>query len=358
MIRNLLLCLVFATPSLRSGADELPLQPSREDKPYNSITFLTFSDDGARLATSEYGGPVRIWDAETCKLLHKLDIDDRGDREHFDGVAFSPDGKMVASLLRGRGPNRELALWEVESGELSHTVGPFVHRGTSGVSDLKYAPEGDWIWVCEFENVTRVNATTGSSVTKSVDGVLHGRLRFVGNGDALVVGGMAQFNVHDPKTGRRQFQYRSKTLKWGEVTPKGDRFYALTRRTPEVLLGEIDGGRVIKRARPETGAPGHAAGLPSGNEFVLLTTGGYLERWNLDDLSCTGRVPRPFAAGNYGYNATLKYGKPDGSAFFAWHPTPLVVSPDGTRVAVVAGRQFALLDLDWKTPPDATAADF
>ncbi|GJN89403.1 hypothetical protein Rhopal_002383-T1 [Rhodotorula paludigena] len=57
------------------------------------VTSVVFSPDGQFLACGSLDTMVRIWDAETGKLLDKL----KGHRDSVYSVAFSPDGKFLVS---------------------------------------------------------------------------------------------------------------------------------------------------------------------------------------------------------------------------------------------------------------------
>lgn len=75
---------------------------------------VTFSPDGALLATGSWDHQVRLWDAHTFKLLRTLS-------GHSGGVtrlSFAADGKTLAS---GTG-NGEIKLWDVVSGKAQRTL--------------------------------------------------------------------------------------------------------------------------------------------------------------------------------------------------------------------------------------------
>src|SRR5262249_31692728 len=57
------------------------------------VRSLAVSPDGGRLATGSFDARVRLWDAHTGRLLHSLEAH----TEPVHRVAFSPDGKLLAS---------------------------------------------------------------------------------------------------------------------------------------------------------------------------------------------------------------------------------------------------------------------
>lgn len=58
------------------------------------IESVAFSPDGKLLASSSYGETIKFWDAATGELLQTLKDPD----ESVGSVAFSPDGNRLASV--------------------------------------------------------------------------------------------------------------------------------------------------------------------------------------------------------------------------------------------------------------------
>jgi hypothetical protein len=59
----------------------------------DTVYGVAFSPDGKRLATASWDRTAKVWDAESGKELLTL----RGHSNFVDGVAFSPDGKRLAT---------------------------------------------------------------------------------------------------------------------------------------------------------------------------------------------------------------------------------------------------------------------
>jgi RNA polymerase sigma factor (sigma-70 family) len=105
-----------------TGEETLKLDGKR------AVLALAFSGDGTTLATGggEEGTP-RLWDASTGKLLHELG-------PHFvdvNSVAFSPDGKVIASA----GGGNPIYLWDATTGKRLRRLGGYAEA-------VAFSPDG------------------------------------------------------------------------------------------------------------------------------------------------------------------------------------------------------------------------
>jgi WD40 repeat protein len=72
------------------------------------VAALDFSPDGHRIAVASADRAIRIWDADTGRLVHTL----RGHVRVVTGVGFSPDGRRLVSGSQ----DGSLRVWQAESG--------------------------------------------------------------------------------------------------------------------------------------------------------------------------------------------------------------------------------------------------
>jgi WD40 repeat protein/energy-coupling factor transporter ATP-binding protein EcfA2 len=105
------------------------------------VNAVDFAPDGTTLASGSYDGTVRLWDVATGQERETLGTP--GDGQVLS-VQFAPEGKTLASasgFIRSAGGNRgrnEVRLWDVETGQLRSRL-----RGhTSYVRRVAFSPDG------------------------------------------------------------------------------------------------------------------------------------------------------------------------------------------------------------------------
>src|SRR5256885_1364904 len=80
----------------------------------DSFNSVAFSPEGKTLASGSYDKTIKLWDVASGELLRSLE----GHRDSVLSVAFSSDGKTLAS-----GSNdTTIKLWDVASGELLRSL--------------------------------------------------------------------------------------------------------------------------------------------------------------------------------------------------------------------------------------------
>ena len=129
-------------------ANTLRLSPGDEGP---SFFTLAYSPDGRVLASGDTGNGVQLWDAASGKLRRAL-TGHAGSPERVSGlvweVAFSPDGQRLASAS---GDNT-VRLWDASSGDLLTTF-----RGHSlAATSLAFSPDGHWLASGSLDGTVRL----------------------------------------------------------------------------------------------------------------------------------------------------------------------------------------------------------
>ncbi|HEY1376239.1 MAG TPA: sigma-70 family RNA polymerase sigma factor, partial [Gemmataceae bacterium] len=184
--------LAAARNSIHDGRLRLVRVPTGEpvvpaDGHGDGVLYLAFSPDGKLVATSDWAGVTRLWDAATGRPL----------RQWTGGgpLRFTPDGRELAS---GGGTRRA---WDVTTGRQTHSVaGPF---GTSW--EAAFAPDGR-----TFTGRRKIGAplglwdlTTGRSVRELDDSTEFGTVAYSPDGRLIARGGNSgTVRVWDAATGK------------------------------------------------------------------------------------------------------------------------------------------------------------
>jgi WD40 repeat protein len=121
------------------------------------IYALAFSPDGKTVASSGYDRTIKLFDVATGKEIMTL-------KDHSDtvyGLAFSPDGKMLASGAA----DRAVKIWDVATGKRLHTLSD----STDWVYAVTWSPDGKHVAAGSVDKSIRVWEVSpeGAKLTQS-----------------------------------------------------------------------------------------------------------------------------------------------------------------------------------------------
>ena len=194
---------VFTATAITSSGDvvyidALEAAPNPDDLTMNRVYGVAYSPDGKTLASAHGDRSVRMWDIETRELKRTLggsltatSLERRGHKYAVRSVAFSPDGNILASGGRGG----RMLLWDAGTGRLKQ----FVLRHAGAVWSLAFSPdsntlaaatEGGYVYIYDVSNPRRVerkhrlraHSVRAWSVAFSPDG----RFLASGGGDTVI----------------------------------------------------------------------------------------------------------------------------------------------------------------------------
>jgi WD40 repeat protein len=92
---------------------------------------VAFSPDGTRLAAASWDGTVTVWDVGSGRAVLTL----RGHPEGVNGVAYSRDGRRLASA--GKGAEGIVAVWDADTGQELLRL-----RGPAGLACADFSRDG------------------------------------------------------------------------------------------------------------------------------------------------------------------------------------------------------------------------
>jgi WD40 repeat protein len=120
-----------------------------------SVTAVAFSPDGKTVASGSWDKMIRLWDAATGEERQNLE----GHDNRVTAVAFSPDGKTVASGSH----DKTIRLWDAATGEERQKL-----EGHDGwVTAVAFSPDGKTVASGSDDTMIRLwDAATGEERQK------------------------------------------------------------------------------------------------------------------------------------------------------------------------------------------------
>jgi len=187
----------------------------------DGVQNMSFSRDGALLASGNNDGENRVWDAVTCKAHGALLA---GQRRFADGFAFTPDGSRLVVAFG----NGDMQFFDPKTGEAD---GDPLTGHSLAVTAMAFSPDGAMLVSGSGDQTLRrwdvkTHQPIGGPMAGHADPVV--TLAFSPDGSHIVSGAGDSFRVWDAKTGRAygdQFDTTG-TVDVVAFNPDGTHFYS------------------------------------------------------------------------------------------------------------------------------------
>ena len=250
-----------------------------------ALGSVAFSPDRAQIVTGDHSGTVKVWNADTGKLIQSfLAHNTSGDID----ARFAPNGKIIGS----GGADGIARLWDVDSGELIRSL----EGHTDVISRVAFSPNGSLFATASWDGTAKVwqvsngelliTLTTDSGSVRNVDFHPNGKLLATAHedGTAMIWNISTGSNLRDQDRILYRLIGHSNTIFEATFSPNGD-ILATSGFDGTIRLWDMESGQESLILAENAGGPDMDFS-PDGRFLVLAGGDGTARAFviSLDDL--------------------------------------------------------------------------
>jgi WD40 repeat protein len=253
--------------------------------PGGPVRNVAYGVDGKHLVTAGSDGNVRVWDASTGKALLTLS----GHTGPVSGLAFSPDGRHLATL----GDDRVTKVWDAATGKTLLTLPAKVQPSGTVHHAVAFSPDGKRLATGGGAAAQIWDAATGKALlTLAGQAGTTFSVAFSPDGKRLATGGGAAAQIWDVATGKALLTLAGQAGTTFSVafSPDGKRL-AAGRMDKTAKVWDVDTGQTLFTLTGHGGIIYSVAFSPDGKRLATASADGIVKVWDVSSAKELSKDP-------------------------------------------------------------------